>query len=164
MSFKPKTAGAYLVSAGAGIMLLTSAMQASADHHASSTITDIVAQSGGQFDRNSRDFDILLTAVVAAGLADTLADKYADFTVFAPNDRAFIHLARDFGFDGHDEEGAYNAIVAKLTELDENCDPIAMEEIGVAISKGGRFANQTVGFGARLLATNLLAFAADPRR
>ena len=37
------------------------------------TITDIVLQSGGDFDDDSRDFDILLNAVVTADLAGVLA-------------------------------------------------------------------------------------------
>ena len=59
MHFSFKTAGAYLASASAGIFMLTSATQVVADHHAGSTITDIVLQSGEGFDRNRRDFDIL---------------------------------------------------------------------------------------------------------
>lgn len=89
----------------------------------SQTITEIVAASGGEFDRNHRDYDILLNAVLAAGLEGALANPEADLTVLAPNDRAFIRLARDLGFEGHDEEGAFNAIVAALTELGGG-DPI----------------------------------------
>lgn len=87
------------------------------------SITDLVAQSGGEFDHNDRDFDVLLNAVTAAGLADALAAPEADLTVLAPNDRAFIRLAQDLGFEGNDEAGAFNAIVTTLTELG-NGDPI----------------------------------------
>lgn len=89
------------------------------------SITEIVAASGGDFDSNNNDYDILLNAVLTAGLDAALADASADLTVFAPNDKAFIRLANDFGFEGNDEAGAFNAIVAALTELG-NDDPIPL--------------------------------------
>ena len=96
--------------------------------HASSTggntITDIVLASGGDFDDDRRDFDILLNAVVTADLADALADPEAELTVFAPNDRAFVRLARDLGYEGrYDEEAAWTYLVGALTELGGG-DPI----------------------------------------
>ena len=87
------------------------------------SITDIVAASGGDFDHDLRDFDILLNAVLAAGLADTLAAADADVTVFAPTDVAFVRLARLLGYRGFDEEGSFNAIVEALTTLGDG-DPI----------------------------------------
>ena len=90
------------------------------------TITDIVASSGGEFDRNPFDYDILLTAVVAADLADTLADENIDVTVFAPNDLAFIRTARDLGYRGFSEEGAWNFLVGTLTELGGEDGPIPL--------------------------------------
>lgn len=94
------------------------------------SITEIVVQSGGEFDRNQRDFDILLNAVLAAGLEGALADANADLTTFAPNDRAFIRLARDLGFEGRGFHGqleadAFEFIVTALTELG-NGDPIPL--------------------------------------
>ena len=87
------------------------------------TIAEIVAQSGSGFDTNSQDFDILLSAVETADLVANLNAADADLTVFAPTDEAFIQLAQDFGFEGNDEAGALNTIVATLTELG-NGDPI----------------------------------------
>jgi uncharacterized surface protein with fasciclin (FAS1) repeats len=87
------------------------------------TITQIVAASGGSFDSNNGDYDILLNAVLAANLDETLNDPDLDVTVFAPNDRAFIRLARDLGFAGGDEAGAWNFLVGALTTLG-NGDPI----------------------------------------
>ncbi len=84
---------------------------------AGQTITDIVASSGDGFDHNGRDYDILLTAVVTADLAGALADESASLTVFAPNDAAFIRTARDLGFKGRDEEGAWLFLVDTLTDL-----------------------------------------------
>lgn len=87
------------------------------------TIADIVSQSGGEFDSNAQDFDILLQALNAAGLTSAVADSEADLTVFAPTDAAFVQLAQDFGFQGSDEAGAFDAIVGALTELGGG-DPI----------------------------------------
>ncbi len=81
------------------------------------TITGIVLQSGGDFDHNNRDYDILLNAVITAGLDGVLDDTNADLTVLAPDDFAFILLAKDLGYKGHDEEGAFNTIVTALTDL-----------------------------------------------
>ena len=101
--------------ASASLLTLLTAVPAVA----SNTITDIVATSGGagEFDKNRRDYDILLNAVIAAGLAETLADPEIHWTVFAPNDGAFIKLARDLGYHGRDEAGAFEFIAAALTEL-----------------------------------------------
>jgi len=81
------------------------------------TITEIVAKSGNGFDHRRYDNDILLAAVQAAGLAETLASEKIDVTVFAPSDAAFLRLARDFGYEGNSEEGAFNAIFATLLGL-----------------------------------------------
>jgi len=88
------------------------------------TIAAIVAQSGGTFDNNRNDFDLLLTAVQAAGLVGVLNDPTIDVTVFAPTDRAFIRLARDLGYTGSDEAGAWQYLVVALTALGGG-DPIA---------------------------------------
>ena len=87
------------------------------------TITDIVARSGGEFDRNGGDYDILLNAVLTADLAGTLATPGLNVTVWAPNDRAFIRTARDLGFTGWSEKGAWNFLVGALTNLGGG-DPI----------------------------------------
>ena len=82
------------------------------------TITDIVLKSGGDFDDNKRDYDILLNAVVTAKLADALADPDAELTVFAPNDAAFYRLARDLGYKGgYDETVVWTFLVSALTDL-----------------------------------------------
>ncbi|MEE2971718.1 MAG: fasciclin domain-containing protein [Planctomycetota bacterium] len=88
------------------------------------TITEIVLESGGDFDSNRRDYDILLNAVVTAGLAEALDDPDAELTVFAPNDRAFVKLAKDLGYEGgYDEEAAWVFLVDALTGLGGG-DPI----------------------------------------
>lgn len=89
---------------------------------AQDTIVDIVLEASGgatagEFDRNGSDYDILINALQTADLVGALADPNADLTVFAPQDRSFIRLARDLGFRGRDEEGAWNFLVDALTQL-----------------------------------------------
>ncbi|MEM7520574.1 MAG: fasciclin domain-containing protein [Pseudomonadota bacterium] len=90
------------------------------------SITDLVVQSGDGFDTTSTDFDILLAAVTAAGLAETLDAAGADLTVFAPNDAAFVGTAKALGFAGEDETGAFSYIVQALTLLSGGGDPIPL--------------------------------------
>lgn len=88
------------------------------------TLKAIVAASGGAFDNNSRDYDMLLNAVLAVpGIAEALDNCGDELTLFAPNDAGFIRLAQDLGYQGRDEEGAFNAIVVALTRIG-NGDPI----------------------------------------
>src|SRR5690606_26941829 len=89
------------------------------------TITDIVAASGDGFDTNGRDYDVLLAAVTAAGLGETLATPGLDVTVWAPKDRAFVRTAQDLGFTGEnsDEAGAWAFLVEALTAIGGG-DPI----------------------------------------
>ncbi|MEM9625034.1 MAG: fasciclin domain-containing protein [Pseudomonadota bacterium] len=106
------------------------------------TIADVVLQSGGTFDGDGGDFDILLQALQAADLVDVVADPEADFTVFAPTDDAFIQLARDLGADieDGDDAGAFEAIVQALTELSPDGDPIPLlrDVLLYHVSPGGR--------------------------
>lgn len=85
------------------------------------TIVDIVLDASGTegLDSNADDFDILREALTATDLVGTLADREADFSVFAPTDTAFIQLARDLGADvaDGDEAGALAAILAALEDL-----------------------------------------------
>lgn len=61
------------------------------------TIVDVAvaASGGGTPDSNSHDYDLLVQALVATGLDATLADTSTKYTVFAPNDRAFMRLVTD---------------------------------------------------------------------
>lgn len=87
------------------------------------TIAQFVALSGNGFDNRPYDYDILLKAVQTAGLAGPLNDPQADLTLFAPNDRAFVLLARDLGYSGWSESGAWTFLVDALTQLG-NGNPI----------------------------------------
>lgn len=88
-----------------------------------STIASFVARSGNGFDSNPFDYDLLLKAASTAGLVGALSDPNARLTLFAPNDGAFITLARDLGYGGYSESGAWDFLVGALTNLG-NGDPI----------------------------------------
>jgi uncharacterized surface protein with fasciclin (FAS1) repeats len=82
------------------------------------TIVDVAvsASGGGEPDRNPNDYDLLVQAVTATGLAPTLGDEDARFTVFAPNDRAFLRLVRDLtGKAPASEQAALDTITSTLT-------------------------------------------------
>ena len=109
---------------GLALVLSSIALLANPLHAGGGTITDIVLESGGDFDEDRRDYDILLNAVVTADLAEALADPNAELTVFAPNDRAFVQLAKDLGYKGgYDEAAAWTFLVEALTGLGGG-DPI----------------------------------------
>jgi uncharacterized surface protein with fasciclin (FAS1) repeats len=63
----------------------------------SGTIVDVAvaASGGGTPDHDSRDYDLLVQAVLATGLDGALADTSQKYTVFAPDDRAFLRLVTD---------------------------------------------------------------------
>jgi uncharacterized surface protein with fasciclin (FAS1) repeats len=89
------------------------------------TIVDVlVAKSTTKgFDHRPADYDMLIKAASTAGLVDALANRNADLTVFAPNDAAFVRTARDLGYSGSSESGAWNFLVDALTTLGGG-DPI----------------------------------------
>ncbi len=142
-----------------------------AKNTASQTITDIVAASGGEFDNRGLDFDILLNAVLAADLAGALADPDADLTVFAPNDKAFIRLARDLGYTGYDEAGAFDAIVMALTQIgDGDPIPVLTDVLLYHVSPGSKTRREiraggpieTLLEGASIVSWKRLLIDADP--
>lgn len=98
----------------AGSLLVTSQARA---QQFSSVAEFVISSSGDGFDFNPYDYDILLAAVLEANLAGPLSDSSAELTVFAPNDAAFIILARDLGYQGISEEGAWNFIQANASDL-----------------------------------------------
>jgi uncharacterized surface protein with fasciclin (FAS1) repeats len=89
------------------------------------SLADRLADSGTGFDANALDFDLLNAALEAAGLTAALDDNAADLTLLAPTDAAFLRLARDLGYAGKGEQGAFDAIVAALTTLGGG-DPIPL--------------------------------------
>ena len=88
-------------------------------HHApAGSIVDVAvgASSADGPDGNPYDYDLLIAAVTATGLAPTLADESKTFTVLAPNDRAFKRLVADLsGSYPANEKAALDAILATFT-------------------------------------------------
>lgn len=124
-----------LTAAAAGVLLaagLAAPAVANADgdeeEFTPRSAVDYVTGVGGEagvFDDIAWDFDILTNAVVTADLVDALSVTEGDLTLFAPKDRAFIRLANDLGYEGHDEEEVWNFLVETLTELGDG-DPIPL--------------------------------------
>lgn len=81
----------------AALALTASPASANGGGKPAGSIVDVAvaASGGGTPDSNSRDYDLLVQALVATGLDATLADTSTKYTVFAPNDRAFMRLVTD---------------------------------------------------------------------
>jgi uncharacterized surface protein with fasciclin (FAS1) repeats len=112
----------------AGVMTVAIAAPAAASGSTSTrpaTIADaVIAKSSTNGpDRNPYDYDLLLKAVLATKLDGALADPSASLTVFAPDDAAFIRTARDLGYTGWSEQGAWNFLASALGSLNGG-DPI----------------------------------------
>ena len=103
-----------LVVLAATTVLLTP--PASADHRPprGNLVETLVARSGGgALDRNPYDYDILIQAVLAADLAGVLSDPSTQFTVFAPNDAAFMATVRELtGSQPSSEQAAFDAVAS----------------------------------------------------
>ncbi|TCL08740.1 putative surface protein with fasciclin (FAS1) repeats [Shimia isoporae] len=89
------------------------------------TLLGLLEESGGSFDDNPDDFDMLLTALQVTGLDEAVDNPNAELTVFAPQDSAFIALAQDLGYEGEDEAGAFQTIVDAATVLNPD-DPLSV--------------------------------------
>jgi uncharacterized surface protein with fasciclin (FAS1) repeats len=76
--------------------------------------TAVAASGGGAFDDNEWDYDILVQAVLATGLAPTLSDAGAEFTVFAPNDKAFRKTVWELTNSWLPEKATFDTLVATL--------------------------------------------------
>ncbi|MCY7326019.1 MAG: fasciclin domain-containing protein [Microbacteriaceae bacterium] len=101
-----------------GALLVSAAAPASAAGHEPGTIVDVAvaASGGGAPDSNPYDYDLLVQALIATGLAPVLGDPDASFTVFAPNDRAFLTLVKDLtGVAPASEADALTTITTALT-------------------------------------------------
>jgi uncharacterized surface protein with fasciclin (FAS1) repeats len=103
---------ALAVASAAAALLAT---PASADRPPPANIVDtLVARSGGGApDANAHDFDILVQAVLAAGLAGALSDASTQFTVFAPNDAAFMATVTELtGTAPASEQAAFDTVAS----------------------------------------------------
>lgn len=112
----PIRAGIAAAAAAALVFAAAPAAQAKPISEPTGSIVDIAvgASGGGAFDSNPADYDILVQAVLATGLAPTLAGP-GDFTVFAPTDQAFLNLVADLGAPGLSEEEAFGVIASTFT-------------------------------------------------
>lgn len=109
-----------VVAAVAALALVFAATpaQAHGGYAPKGTIVDVAvkASGGGTPDSNPWDYDLLVQAVVATGLDSALADKSKTYTVFAPNDRAFLRLVRDLtGTAPASEAAALQTITTAFT-------------------------------------------------
>ena len=96
------------------------------------SIVDLVVLTSGEdgFDDNAGDFDLLREALEATGLLGVVADREADFTVFAPTDAAFAALAIDLGFDGDTaDEAAVFGFIAGATGFVSADDPGLLDDV-----------------------------------
>jgi uncharacterized surface protein with fasciclin (FAS1) repeats len=108
-----------LVLALASLAAVSSVTPAAATggHPPRGTVVDVAvgASGGGAPDANPHDFDLLVQAITATGLAPVLSDRKQRFTVFAPNDRAFARLIADLsGSYPASEQAALETAVAAL--------------------------------------------------
>ena len=87
-----------IAAVGAAALALSAApAHATGGSNPAGSIVDVAvaASGGGTPDSNPWDYDLLVQAVVATGLDSALADTTKTYTVFAPNDRAFLRLVQD---------------------------------------------------------------------
>ena len=109
------------ITAAAAALMLTGPIAPATAHGYSPPAGSIVevavaASGGGTPDSNPYDYDLLVQAVTATGLAPVLSDTSRRFTVFAPNDRAFLRLVKDLtGAAPASEAAALTTITTALT-------------------------------------------------
>jgi len=112
------TAAATAAAIGLGAATATAEARGWHGKPAGSIVDVAVAASGTTGpDANSRDYDLLIAAVTATGLAPVLDDESQRFTVFAPDDRAFQRLVRDLTGGGRlpTEQAALAAVLATFS-------------------------------------------------
>jgi uncharacterized surface protein with fasciclin (FAS1) repeats len=113
-----KSTRAGIAAAAALALALTAAPANATGGHAPGTIVDVAvaASGGGTPDGNHNDYDILVQAVLATGLDGALSDTSTKYTVFAPNDRAFMRLVHDLtGSTPASEADALTTITTAFT-------------------------------------------------
>ncbi len=113
-----KTRLAVAAAAALALVFTATPAQAHSGSAPAGTIVDVAvaASGGGTPDSNPWDYDILVQAVLATGLNGALADTSQTYTVFAPNDRAFLRLVTDLtGSEPASEAAALSAITSTFT-------------------------------------------------
>ncbi|MBW9110624.1 fasciclin domain-containing protein [Microbacterium ureisolvens] len=104
--------------AALALVLTATPAQAHGGSTPTGTVVDVAvaASGGGTPDDNPWDYDILVQAVLATGLNGPLADTSKTYTLFAPNDRAFLRLVTDLtGTAPASEADALAAITSTFT-------------------------------------------------
>lgn len=86
--------------------------------NADPTLLGLLEESGGTYDTDATDFDLLLGALQATGLDAAADDEDGALTVFLPNDGAFVALAQNLGYEGEDEGEAFQTILDASAEAD----------------------------------------------
>lgn len=139
----------------------------------SGSIVDVAvaASGGGTPDANPRDYDILIQALIATGLKDTLADKSSTYTVFAPNDRAFMRLVGDLTGSAPASEAAALAAITKTFSIPQISNVllyhvVAGKKLGpiqVLISRSLTMANGQVVKPRGITLQDVTPAYADPR-
>lgn len=96
------------------------------------TIVDVAvkASGGGTPDHNPFDYDLLVQAVTATGLAPTLSDASTRFTVFAPNDLAFLRLVRDLTGEWPESEAAALETITGAVSADSLTNVLLYHVVG----------------------------------
>lgn len=83
----------------------------------------------------------------------------------APTDAAFIQLANDLGFEGSDETGAFDAIVAALTELGGGDPiPVLQDVLKYHVSAGAKTAEEINNAGTVTTLLDGATFTAKDRK
>lgn len=112
---------AIAAAAAAALILVAAPANATGGGRPAGTVVDVAvsASGGGTPDSNPWDYDILVQAVLATGLDATLADPAATFTVFAPNDRAFLRLVTDLTGTAPASEADALAVITSAFTTDQ---------------------------------------------
>jgi len=107
--------------AAVALVFTAAPAQATGGSAPSGTIVDVAvaASGGGTPDSNPWDYDILVQALVATGLDAALADRSQTYTVFAPNDRAFLRLVGDLTGSAPASEAAALAAITATFSADQ---------------------------------------------
>ena len=87
--------------------------------------TAIELSGGVAFDNDPNDFDILVAAVVATGINESILDGSDDYTVFAPTDQAFLDVASAIAQTTVTDEAAAFGIIATELGVDGVADVLA---------------------------------------
>ncbi|GAA1960689.1 fasciclin domain-containing protein [Microbacterium deminutum] len=112
---------AIAATAAAALIFAATPANATGGRAPTGTIVDVAvaASGGGTPDSNPGDYDILVQALLATGLDGALSDTSTKYTVFAPNDRAFLRLVTDLTGSVPASESAALATITSTFTTDQ---------------------------------------------